>query len=114
MKRLIAAAMALSLLGGTAAEAAPYFHRDAHPGRHVVHYGPRHGGFVGPRHHVWVRGERLSPRFGNYVVVNDWRFHHLRRPPHGYHWVRYGNDYVLSAIATGLILDVMLHNAYGY
>jgi Ni/Co efflux regulator RcnB len=106
---LIAAGLALSLLGGTAAEAAP-FHRD------------RHDGFRGSRHevvvrdygrHHWVRGERLSPRFGRYVAVNDWHRYHLRRPPAGYHWVRYGNDFVLAAIASGIIADVML-NAYGY
>ena len=33
-----------------------------------------------------------------------------RRPlsPRGYHWVRSGDDYVLAAIATGVILQTLL------
>jgi len=66
-------------------------------------------GFVGHPH--WSRGDRLyrtywAPRY----YVNDWRVYHLRRPPHGYRWVRVNDDYLLVAISTGIILDVMLHN----
>jgi Ni/Co efflux regulator RcnB len=106
MKRLIAAALALSLFGGTAAEAAPYFHPGFHPvARHVV---------AGPRHHMWTRGQYFRPGFGRPVVVSNWGLYHLRRPPLGYHWVRYGDDYLLVALATGLIADIALANAYGY
>lgn len=57
------------------------------------------------------RGDRLSPQYRhrNYVV-NDWRGHGLRAPPRGYHWVQTGGDYVLVAIATGIILELMLNN----
>ena len=106
MNRLIAAALALSLFGGSAAEAAPYFHRDYHPARHVV--------VAGPRHNVWVRGQYFRPAFGRPIVVNDWRGYHLRRPPIGYHWVRYDNNFLLVALASGLIADIALANAYGY
>jgi Ni/Co efflux regulator RcnB len=105
MKRMIAAALTLSLLGGASAEAAPYFYRGHHPvARHVV---------VGPRH-VWVRGEHFRPVFGRPVVVNDWGFYRLRRPPVGYHWVRDGDRFLLVALTTGVIADIMLMNGYGY
>ena len=103
MKRTISAVLALTLLGGTAATAAPF-----HPGpfgppglaRHdVVRYAPRH--------HVWVRGDRFYAPGYRYVVVNDWYRFHLRRPPYGYHWVRYGDDFLLVALTTGFIADVM-------
>ena len=53
----------------------------------------------------WTRGQRLPGAYRGYGV--DYRRHHLRRPPRGYQWVQIGNDYVLTAVATGLILDVI-------
>jgi Ni/Co efflux regulator RcnB len=31
----------------------------------------------------------------------------LRRPPHGYHWVRVDGDVMLAAITTGLIVGAV-------
>lgn len=57
------------------------------------------------------RGGRLSSEYRNrQYVVNDWRGHHLSAPPRGYHWVQTGQDYVLAAIATGVILQLFLAN----
>ena len=57
------------------------------------------------------RGDRLPPQsqHRNYVV-DDWRGHRLSAPPHGYHWVQVGSDYVLVAITTGIILQLLLNN----
>ena len=65
---------------------------------------------AGPNH-AFHRGERLPVeyRHRNYVV-DDWRGHHLSAPPRGYHWVQTGADYVLVAIATGLIVQLLLSN----
>jgi Ni/Co efflux regulator RcnB len=63
---------------------------------------------AGPNH-SYHRGDRLSAEEHNSrYVVNDWRGHNLREPPNGYHWVQSGNDYVLAAIATGVIADLLL------
>jgi Ni/Co efflux regulator RcnB len=43
-------------------------------------------------------------------VVNDWRGHQLSQPPRGYQWVQSGGDYVLVAIATGVILQLLLRD----
>jgi Ni/Co efflux regulator RcnB len=60
--------------------------------------------------HRWQRGERLPREYNSrYYVVDDWRGHHLRRPPSGYHWVQSGGDYLLVAIATGIIASVLLN-----
>jgi Ni/Co efflux regulator RcnB len=65
---------------------------------------------AGPYHNMH-RGERLPSRYRSHqYVVNDWRGHHLKAPPRGYHWVQTGADYVLVGIATGLIADMMLNN----
>jgi Ni/Co efflux regulator RcnB len=60
--------------------------------------------------HEFRRGGRLPNEFrGRQYVVDDWRNHHLNAPPRGYHWVQTGADYVLVAIATGLIAQVLLN-----
>lgn len=72
------------------------------------HRDDRRGG--GPRHDL-RRGQRLSAEYrDSRYVVNDWRARRLSAPPRGHHWVRAGNDYVLAAIATGLIAQVLLGN----
>ena len=42
-----------------------------------------------------------------YVVV-DYGRHRLPPPPHNHHWVQVGADYVLVAIATGIIAQIIL------
>lgn len=57
------------------------------------------------------RGGRLPPEYRTrQYVVNDWRGHHLSAPPRGYHWVQNGSDYLLVAITTGVILQLLLSN----
>jgi Ni/Co efflux regulator RcnB len=64
----------------------------------------------GPRHDL-RRGQHLSQEYrGNRYVVSDWRARRLSAPPRGHHWVQAGNDYVLAAIATGIIAQVLLSN----
>jgi Ni/Co efflux regulator RcnB len=63
---------------------------------------------AGPNH-SYHRGDRLpAEEHNSRYVVNDWRSRNLREPPNGYHWVQSGNDYVLAAIATGVIADLLL------
>ena len=63
---------------------------------------------AGPEHN-WYRGGRMPPQYRtNHYVVNDWRGHHLSPPPRGYYWVQNGPDYLLVAIATGVIFQIIL------
>lgn len=65
---------------------------------------------AGPNHD-FRRGGRLPPEYRErQYVVDDWRGHHLSAPPRGYHWVQTGGDYVLAAIGTGIILQLLLNN----
>lgn len=65
---------------------------------------------AGPNHDI-RRGGRLPSRYRNHqYVVDNWRDHHLRPPPRGYHWVQTGSDYVLAAIATGVIADLIVNH----
>ncbi len=38
------------------------------------------------------------------------RSHHLRKPPRGYEWRNVDGDYVLGAVATGVIADLLLNS----
>ena len=68
----------------------------------------RHGRGAGPNHEYY-RGDRLPSeyRHRNYVV-NDWRSHNLSAPPRGHQWVQSGGDYLLIAVATGIIAQLLL------
>jgi Ni/Co efflux regulator RcnB len=64
---------------------------------------------AGPDHN-FRRGERLPVYYRHpYYVVDDWRGHRLSAPPRGYHWVQTGSDYVLVAIATGIIFQILVN-----
>jgi len=61
------------------------------------HAGWRRGGFVpGPYRRFYVQ---------------DWGYYGLRPPPPGYRWVYADGNFVLMALASGLIADVII-NAY--
>ena len=79
-------------------------------------YGPPPAAYYGspgyrPGYNAWRRGAYLPSYYrGGGYVVNDYYRYRLRQPPRGYYWYRTGNDYVLAAIATGLIFDVIANN----
>ncbi|HEY9540398.1 MAG TPA: RcnB family protein, partial [Luteimonas sp.] len=58
----------------------------------------------------WSRGHRYyRAGYGRTYVVNDYYSYGLRRPPSGYYWRRSdAGDYLLVAIATGIIADLIL------
>jgi len=111
MKGLICAAFSLALLSGTAAMAEHHDHGNmGQPYNGQNSMGVDFNHF--DQHHQydrvhWTRGDHFS---GHYVVVDDWRGHHLRKPPRGYHWVQTDDgDFILVAVTTGIILDLMLN-----
>jgi Ni/Co efflux regulator RcnB len=88
-----------------------YWDNRRHDRRDYARYRYNYGYYHAPRgyyYRTWHRGDRL-PRswYGNSYVVYDWRPYRLYAPPYGYHWVRVGDDVVLTAIATGIVLDVL-------
>jgi Ni/Co efflux regulator RcnB len=82
-----------------------------HDVRQDVRRDVRHDGPGAGPDHGFYRGGRLPDNYrGRQYVVDDWRGHHLNAPPRGYHWVQTGGDYVLAAIATGVIASVILNS----
>jgi len=93
-------------------------HRDqGGPGRQDGHgdRGPRGGPRGGERDHfAWEghdfrRGHPAPRRFrGDEYRVHDWRGHGLREPPRGEYWAYVDGNYVLIAVATGIITSIIL------
>lgn len=70
--------------------------RDEHHNEHYVHHSDwRRGSHIS--HNDWDRGEQV-----------DWHTHHLRQPPRGYDWREVDGNYVMAAVATGLIASVII------
>lgn len=125
-RTILTGAAALALLAGPAlAQPAPYQHPGGPPGAPPPHeyHGPEggpphqddyHGGYhhgpSGP-HGQWARGDQYDGH--RYVVYHgDWDRYHLHPPPHGYEWVRSGNQFIMVAIASGIIASVIANSAY--
>jgi len=80
-----------------------YGREDYRPGRQFDRRG-----YPQP-HAEWRRGGRVPSEYrGRNYVVNDWRSYRLQQPPRGYQWVGVGGDYVLAAIATGVIAQIIV------
>ena len=136
MNRIAVAAIAATLgAGAITAQAQPqprgpeaearHDNRDQRPGQRNDRPAPRadnrapndHRGPQAANHrgagpdHNWVKGSRVPQQYrGNTYVVNDWRGHRLSAPPRGYHWIQNGGDYVLVAIASGVIAQIIWGN----
>ena len=64
---------------------------------------------AGPDHN-WHKGDRIPASYRDKrYEVTDWKAHNLRQPPSGYHWVNVNGDFVLAAVATGVIADLLLN-----
>lgn len=80
------------------------------------YYGPPPAAYYGrpgyaPGYTAWRRGAYLPPSYRDRsYYVSDYGRYGLRPPPRGYYWYRSGNDYLLAAVATGLILDVIINH----
>ena len=119
LKAAIAVAMAFNIAGGSVALAQGNSDRRNDRGnaeaRHDNRdFGRQHeaersrGRGAGPGQ-AYYRGDRFPAEYRNrHYVVDDWRSHNLSAPPRGYQWVQSGNDYVMVAIATGIIASLIL------
>lgn len=109
MKRIILAAVAISMLASPMAQAHDYrrepqrIERSHGPSydRHRHNYQKPHA----QRHH-WSKGHRMSD-WRRQKAVREYHRHGLRRPGHGQQWVRVDNDYLLITMATGIIAGIV-------
>ncbi len=125
MKTMMVGALALSIAAGSVAIAQPYGNGPSHgqdnhsqdnrgPDNHghddhgqaAAHqnWGKDYGGG-----HKWKRGQRIGYNDWSSAPAVDYRQHHLRQPPHGYEWRESNGQYVLAAVATGVIASIILN-----
>jgi Ni/Co efflux regulator RcnB len=137
MKKILTAAMALSLLAGAgAASAQPHNDRNNGPAQRADQRNDHgnnnnnnnnsnnnNGGYErradkrykanryqpprGYQARAWRHGDKLPPAYRGKSYVVDYRTYHLAPPPRGYQYVRVNNDVVLTAIASGVIASVI-------
>jgi len=123
--KAIASLLIASLLGTSAAAFAQQHGQDHRGGGHAAP-GQRGGHAAAPHrgapmrdaavgrpggpipHSDWHRGDRLPAEYRDRsYVVDNWHEHGLSAPPRGYHWVGVNGDYVLAAVATGVIANIL-------
>ncbi len=63
------------------------------------------GGYV--RHDDWKKGSRMNRNDWNRGQRFDYRRYHLSAPPRGYEWRQVDGNYVMAAVATGVIASVI-------
>ena len=59
------------------------------------------------RHEEWKKGAKMRDEDWKRGEHIDYKEHHLRAPPRGYEWRMVDGNYVLAAVASGVIASVV-------
>jgi Ni/Co efflux regulator RcnB len=88
-------------------------HDDHNGGNNHPQQQDNHGGgnqhFV--KHNDWHKGARINNGDWGRGEQVDYRSHHLSAPPRGYEWRQVDGNYVMAAVATGIIASVIVASA---
>ena len=115
MKRLLSAALLGFVLLSPAIAFADGKHHKHHDDDHGYYYDDDDDerGHPPGRHNGWHKQDyrRGVVYVERRYYVDDYRHYDLAPPPPGHRWVR-GEDgrYILIAVATGIIADIILHH----
>jgi Ni/Co efflux regulator RcnB len=77
-------------------------HDDAHPQPNDAHQQA----YV--RHDEWKKGAKINHDDWARAQPVDYRTYHLKAPPRGYEWRQVDGNYVLAAVATGVIASAIV------
>jgi Ni/Co efflux regulator RcnB len=75
-------------------------------------FGQSHDNHTYVRHNEWHKGAKISHDDWNRGDQVDWHAHHLRQPPNGYEWREVDGNFVLAAVATGLIAQAIIDSGH--
>jgi len=79
-----------------------------HHDHEQMHHRPMGPDFHDGPAHDWRRGQRFDHWQEHQYFVDRWNaYHGLYAPPPGYRWTHYGNQFLLTAIATGIITAIV-------
>ncbi|KGD70879.1 hypothetical protein HA49_18400 [Tatumella morbirosei] len=88
------------------------FHGGPHGGPHWQGGGPGRGNSFAWQGHRFEPGRRFPHEYrGPHYWVNDWHNRGLPPPPYGHRWSYVDGNYVLVAIASGVITSIILNSA---
>lgn len=99
MKRTVLAALACAIAATSAPMAFAQPDRD---------HGQQQGEFK--RHDEWRKGAQMRQEDWSRGQRVDYRAHHLRKPPRGHEWREVDGNYVLAAVATGVIASIIANH----
>jgi Ni/Co efflux regulator RcnB len=60
------------------------------------------------RHDEWKKGAKINQNDWQRGEAVDYRTYHLKEPPRGYEWRQVDGNYVLAAVATGVIASAIV------
>ena len=114
MKMMLVGALALSIAAACAASAQPYGKGPNfdHGSRGQAASHNNWGKDYGANRHNWKRGQRIGYNDWHNAPAVDYRQHHLRAPPRGYEWRESNGQYILAAVATGIIASIILNASH--
>ena len=95
--RMISRILAVTTL--SASLLGPVSFAQDHPDEH-------HDAYV--RHDEWKKGYHMKSEDWNRARPIDYRQYHLKPPPNGYEWRSVDGNYVLAAVATGVIASAIV------
>jgi Ni/Co efflux regulator RcnB len=70
------------------------------------HHDDHHDAYV--RHDEWKKGYHMKQEDWHRAHPVDYRQYHLHAPPRGYEWREVDGNYVLAAVATGVIASAVV------
>lgn len=82
--------------------------RDYRGARRGYYYAPGYGYYRATRGHEWRRGAYVPSSYRRYYVQDPY-YYGLRPAPPGHRWVYADGNFVLMALASGLIASVILN-----
>jgi Ni/Co efflux regulator RcnB len=66
------------------------------------------------QHDEWKKGAKIQDEDWKRGEHIDYKEQHLRAPPRGYEWRMVDGNYVLAAVATGVIASVVAASIAGH
>jgi Ni/Co efflux regulator RcnB len=85
-------------------------HRDDHHDTDH-HDADHHDNHSYVEHREWKRGYHMRDEDWHRGEVVDYRTYHLAKPRRGYEWREVDGNYVMAAVATGIIASVVAASA---
>ncbi|WP_158748607.1 RcnB family protein [Acidobacterium sp. S8] len=98
---------ALTMLAALLSPAGVAFSQD----RPDDHHDDHHDNHAYVHHDEWKKGYKMHNEDWNRGERVDYHQYHLHEPPHGYEWREVDGNYVLAAVATGVIASVVVASA---